>query len=631
LKSNRAEGDIRNRRFAIYILFTAVFILLLVWKFFDVMILNPVRTGPGTISPPLVERGPILDRNGKILAVQTRLHSVTAWMPHVYEPAQTASLLSDILGIDSTDTLERMVESRGFLYIKRKISPSESSAVQQLIDEGRLPGIGLDPEFGRNYPEKNLASHVIGFVGTDNIGLEGIELTYDNVLSPPPGPAAQTGESYGNQLFLTLDVNVQFFAEALAKKAWDEYRPDNVMIMVMDAQNGDFLAWTALPSYDPNNFSRASDLKKQNRPVTAAYEPGSVFKVFSIASFMELGGITPSSAFYCDGSYEKTFPLSGETIVISDLAAHGTVHAREILKYSCNSGAAYASETVSKEDFYKQLTSFGFGSPVHLPFPGESSGILRKPGTWSGRTKPTIAIGQEIAVSAVQIMAGATSFTNDGMVLEPHIVKKILTPEGRTLERFDRTPIRQVLQPEIAEAVLLMMESASESGGTGRRAAIEEMRMSIKTGTGEKIDPETGRYSLAAVTASALAIFPTNDPKFIIYIVIEHPRGEEYFGGRIAAPIVKELGEELIRYYGLPDPEDQVIQHDGTIRVGTLPEITLEERMPDLTGYPKRDLLPLLEDPRFSVQIDGSGWVSEQDPPPGSALKEGAAIRLFLE
>lgn len=631
MRSDSGKGDIRNRRFAIFILLTAVFILLLVWKFFDVMILNPVKTGPGTVSLPLVERGPILDRNGKILAVQTRLNSVTAWMPHVSEPGETASLLSEILGLDPAETIEKMAASRGFLYIKRKISPGESNAVRQLIDQGELPGIGLDPEFGRNYPENRLASHVIGFVGTDNIGLEGIELTYDTVLSPPPSPDQETAYTYGNQLFLTLDVNVQFFAESLARESWETYNPDYVMVMVMDAKNGDFLAWASLPDYDPNLFTQAKDIEKQNRPVVAAYEPGSVFKVFSIASFLELGGMTPSSAFYCDGSYEKTFPLSGEEIVINCLGVHGTVHAEEILKYSCNSGAAYASETVSKEDFFRKLTEFGFGSPIHLPFSGESSGILRKPDVWSGRTKPTIAIGQEISVSAVQVMAAATSFTNEGMVLEPHIVKKIVSPEGRTLERFDRTPLREVLDPSVAREILLMMESGSEAGGTGRRAAIDDTRISIKTGTGEKIDPKTGRYSPAAVIASALAIFPTEDPRFIIYVVIDHPRGSEYYGGRIAAPIIREMGQELIRYYGLPRQDDQLVRHDGTIRVSTLPEIVIGEVMPDLTGYAKRELLPLLNDPRFDVEIQGSGWITGQTPAPGEPLDEGDPILLILE
>lgn len=629
---NEQPTDIRNKRFALFILITAVFLLLLIWKFFDVMILNPRTGNPGAAPPPAVERGPILDRNGNILAVQTRLHAVTAWMPNVLDPPAEARLLGEALEIDPNRLLSRMEQGGRFLYIKRKASPSESDLVAALIDEGKLPGIGLEPEFGRNYPERKLASHVLGFVGTDNTGLDGIEYTYDSVLSPPPLEDDGAERRYGNQLFLSLDLNIQYFAEELGQEAYETYNPDGVMIMVMDARNGDFLAWSSHPNYDPNHFSRASKLEKQNRPLVTAYEPGSVFKVFSIASFIELGGITPASSFYCDGSYERTFP-NGEQIRINCLGNHGNVHAEEILKYSCNAGTGYASDTVTKSAFYRKLSEFGFGSATHLPLPGETNGILRKPEIWSGRTKPTIAIGQEISVSAVQVLTATTALCNDGYVLEPHIVKKIVSPEGKTLEYFSRRPVKQVLSKENAQAMLLMMESVSQRGGTGWRAAIDDTRVSIKTGTGEMIDPETGKYSKEAVLASALAIFPTEDPRFIVYIVIDHPRGPQYYGGRIAAPMVKEIGEELIRYYGIPRSRDRELVHDGTIRVQPLTpaRIPFGGPMPDLSGYSKRQLMPLLQDSEYPISIKGTGWVVRQSPAPGTHLSEGDAVILELE
>lgn len=628
---SESKPDLRNRRFAFFILATAVFILLLIWKFFDVMILNPSVRGPGPSAPPQVERGPILDRNGRILAVQTRLYAVTAWMPNVTNPEKTALLLSDLLGLDTEELLARMKARSGFLYVKRKVSVSEGEAVRALIVEGGLPGIGLEPEYGRNYPERSLASHVIGFVGTDNTGLDGIELTYDNVLSPPAEEPSSGGIRYGNQLILTLDVTVQYFAETIAQRAWEDYDPDSVTIMIMDARNGDFLAWVSRPTFDPNSFSTAGSGEKINRPVVAAYEPGSVFKAFSIASFMDLGGITPASSFYCDGSYEKVFPSSNEKIIINCLGTHGTVHAEEILKYSCNSGAAYASETVSRQEFYDKLLEFGFGSPTHLPFPGETAGILRKPDEWSGRTKPTIAIGQELSVSAVQIVTAATAFANDGMLLEPHIVKRIVSPEGRTMESFDRRPVRQAVSPETARAALLLLESVTETGGTGTRAAIDGTRVSIKTGTGEIYDPQTGSYSAGAVLASALALFPTDDPRFIVYVVIDHPRGDEYYGGRIAAPIIKQLGEELIRYYGLPTPGAVQIEHDGRILVKENRDAVIGSVMPDLTGYSKRQLMPLLGQEHLDVTIQGDGWVFRQTPPPGAPVDGNTAIILELK
>jgi cell division protein FtsI (penicillin-binding protein 3) len=627
---NNSSPDPGNRRFALFTLITSVFILMLIWNFFNVMILTPSGGGSGAVLLPTTERGPILDRNGNILAVQTRLHAVTAWMPHVSDPVKSAGILSEILDLDSEELLARMRARAGFLYIKRKASSREGEEIRTLITSGELPGISLEPEYGRTYPEGTLAGHVIGFVGTDNIGLDGIELTYDNVLSPPVASEEST-IVYGNQLFLTLDLNVQFFAETLAREAWEQHSPDSVMIMVMDAKNGDFLAWSSWPGFNPNNFAAAGASAKLNRPVVTAYEPGSVFKVFSIASFMDLGGITPASTFYCDGQYEMTFPGSGEKIIINCLGTHGAVRPQEILKFSCNSGTAYASETVSRQEFYDKLVEFGFGSATHLPFPGETAGILRRPNSWSGRTKPTIAIGQELSVSAVQVMAAATALANDGMVLEPHIVKKIAAPDGGTLEQFDRRPIRQALQPEVAEAVLLMMETATESGGTAWRAAVEGTRISIKTGTGEIYDPATRSYSPGMVLASALALFPTDDPRFIIYVVIDKPRGEDFYGGRIAAPMVKQMTEELNRYYGIPGPADRRVVHDGVIRVQRSNDAQLADVMPDLSGYSKRQLMPLLEQDTISVSISGNGWVVRQTPLPGTPLTVETKIILELE
>ena len=620
-----------NRRFATLMLFFSLFVLLVIAQYFKLMVLQDGPQESTQSRPVSVERGPILDRNGRILAVQTRLYSVTAWIPHIEDKDQTAERLAAVLNQSSRELRRKFDAYSGFLYVERKISPSASDKVQNMIDSGLLPGISLEPEYGRNYPEQDLAAHVLGYVGTDNIGLDGIELTYDGILSPNTDSEELVGSTrYGNQLFLTIDLNIQFMAESIAERALEEHDANAIMILVMDAKNGDILAMTSTPDFNPNTFQQASRRSRQNLPITYSYEPGSVFKIFSIASLMEMGAINAESEFFCDGHYERTFP-SNETVRINCLGRHGLVTPQQILQYSCNSGAAYASDLVDKEGFYRQIRDFGFGGKTNLPFPGETRGLLEEPENWSGRTKPTIAIGQEISVSAVQMAAAATAFSNQGIVLQPHIVKKVVAPNGQVLQESSREPLRRVIRPEVARAILLMMETVTGPGGTAQRAKINGVRVSAKTGTAQKFDPQTGTYSNDAFVASCMSLFPTEDPQLITYVVIDTPKGDEYYGGRIAAPLMAELGEQLVDYLGIPTSQDTVVQHPGIIKLKDLPPISIGEELPDLRGIAKRRLLPLLQQDNIEVHFRGEGWVSSQSPAPGTPVTDGMKLELEFE
>jgi cell division protein FtsI (penicillin-binding protein 3) len=614
-------------RFAVFSIVTSIFVLLIIWKYVDIMLISPTPASRVSGPAQIIERGPILDRNGRILAIQTQMDSVTAWMPNVIDPENTAQLLSNALDMEINIVQNKFASYTGFLYIKRKISPTETKRINELITEGKLEGISLEPEYGRNYPEQNLTSHLSGFTGIDNTGLDGIELTYNDVLAPKPDSNEEI--IYGNQLFLTIDLNIQYFSRKLAEKAYNEYKADSVMILVMDAKNGDILSWVSMPDFNPNTFGIASISDKNNLPVTYAYEPGSVFKVFSLASLLEIGGITANTHFYCEGHYENQFP--DELVTINDLGVHGDVSVADIIKYSCNSGAAYASDTVSRENYYNKINSFGFNSRTGLPFPGETTGILNKPENWSGRSKPTIAIGQEISVSAVQMITAATVLTNQGTLLEPHIIDKIVSPEGKLLKDFKREPVRHVIKPEIAKALLLMMETSTESGGTARRAAIDGLRISAKTGTAQKFDPKSGKYSPSSFVASTLAIFPTENPQIIMYMVMDTPRGDEYYGGRIVTPMIKELTEELVRYLDIPIGTENIIEHSGIMKLKSSDALIPGETIPNLIGLSKREILPLITLPDLIVKISGEGWVIKQTPAPGTEIKKGMTIILELE
>ncbi len=608
-------------RFIIFVIFATIAVMLILWRYTVIMV-SPSDAESRMVAAGAVERGPILDRNGRVLAIQTQLDTVTAWMPSIDDPAGTFNSLISVLDVDHNELKSKFDTKKGFFYVKRKISRTESRAMQSLLEKEGLPGISLIPEYGRAYPEKELASHLIGYAGTDNVGLLGIEYSYDDILYPEPGAG---GIRYGNQLFLTIDINLQYILESLARKSFEENLPESITLIAAEAKTGDILAYVSVPDFDPNNFTESTSVERFNVPVAAAYEPGSVFKIFSIASFLELGGITPESTFYCDGSYDVLDPP------INCLGVHGFEYTADIIKNSCNVGAATASETVNSADFYSMITAFGFGAKTGAPFPGETYGILRSPDNWTERTKPTIAMGQEISVSAIQVIGAATAFANGGTVLKPQLVRKIVSPEGKTIQEFSRTPVRQVLSPQVARQVLLMMETATEPTGTAHRAAVEGLRMSAKTGTAQISDPATGGYSEDDYVASCIALFPTPEPEIIVYAVIHKPQGPEHFGGRIAAPLVKEATEEIVRQMGISLEGDKVVSHPGQVTISTPSPLKVDSTIPNLIGRSKRDLMVLYQIPDAEVEIHGEGWVTAQDPPAGTPVTPGMHIRVDLE
>ena len=364
--------------------------------------------------------------------------------------------------------------------------------------------------------------------------------------------------------------------------------------------------------------------------MTLTYEPGSVMKIFSMASFMELGGVTPRDSFDTRNSYNPEIFKKYNIPPITDLGNYGVLDPTGILVHSSNVGTAMASDTVSATDHYNMLKNFGFGNTTGMPLPGESNGILNAPQKWSVRSKPTIAIGQEIGVSALQMISAATVFTNSGELLKPQIIQKVVSPEGEVIKEYGREVVREVVSPEVAETILLMMEQVvSSPQGTVRRARVPGLRISGKSGTAQRIDPETGTYSDEDFMASVLAVFPTEDPELIVYVLIEYPRGQSYYGGRIASPIVKELAETLSPYYGIEIAGNKVIEHSGSVKIPSRKKVNIKTVLPDFTGMSKRDVMYALENSGIPVSLKGEGWVVFQFPPAGEEINEETTV--FLE
>lgn len=629
--TDRQEKTRSSRRLFIFAGILGLAAALILVQLVRLTVLVPAREGADTLVMPQVERGAILDRKGKILAVTIRQLRVSAWLPSVTNAQESASLLAGILDMDQAGIVSSWSRHDGYDVVKRKITPEEGQQIAALRAQGKLAGIHVEDDFGRFYPQGKLASHVVGYVGADNVPWDGIEYTFNDDLAPQP-VGTDSDTVFGSQVFLTIDADIEYQVEKIARTAFEDNKPDSLTILVMDARSGEILAYSSLPDFDPNEFQKDSPRVDRNslidRPIAVSYEPGSTFKVFSLSSMLELGSITTQSHFFTPGFYERRLP-NGDVIHIGDVGKNGNLTPREIIEYSSNSGAAYASDQTDNESLYRMLTRFGFGRPTGLPLLGETPGLLRKPSLWSARSKATVTIGQEISVSALQVLQAATAIANGGVLLKPLIVKKIVSPEGKVVREYSRDPLWEVVSPQVAGEMLDFMEAATSPAGTARRAAVPGIRISAKTGTAQVAT--TGGYSDSDFIASLLGIFPTDDPRLIVYVMMQNPKGQSYYGSTIAAPIFRDVAVALVDMMGIPREGTRTVNGPSEVAV-TLPrQVEIFSVMPDLLGTPKRLLLPLLLRKDISVSIRGSGFVVKQDPQPGVPVRSGMTITLELK
>lgn len=586
------------------------------------IMLFPVRQAPVEQGPS--DRGSIYDRDGRLLAVTSRLETATLWKPQATDLPALSQTLSPVLGEDAAALLQRMTSGPDFQYLKRKLSAKESAALHDLKAQGRLAGVHLEPEAGRSYPETDLAAALVGYVGVDNVGLSGIEYSFDETLAP--AGADRTGAS----VWLTIDSVLQHEVQDIAETARTQNQASRVNILVEEAQTGDLLAWVSSPGFDPNRFSAYPDEVRGNPILTRAYEPGSVFKVFSLSTLLDAGVLKTTDTFNANGAYEHTVASTGEVIRIKDLAVYGRIDVAGILEHSSNAGTGYASDLMQPAPFEEGLRRYGFGTATGMPLAGETPGLLRPSTTWSARSKPTIAMGQEIGVSALQVVQAATVLANGGVMLKPQVVKQVVSAAGDVVARGARTEVRRVIRPETAQTMLGMLQTTVELG-TGHRARVEGYDLAGKTGTAQIRDPKTGRYSEQFFLASILLYLPAEKPQYIVYLTIENPLGASYLGGQIAAPVGRTVVEKIIQLRGLPRQGEDVLSHPGSATVTPSAPLVVGDTLPDLHGLSKRALLPLLAKPGLTVELKGEGWVVRQTPAPGTPLTEGTVVTVELQ
>ncbi|MDR1858384.1 MAG: transpeptidase family protein [Treponema sp.] len=620
------------------------------WRFFVVMCILAAATTsvviryglyiredgterPGS-SRTINERGQIVDRNGRILATQVRRYDIHVRPPrdNVTRPRKIAKLAAELapfLDMSVEEIAARIGNSTREFVIKRQVPMETWDRIrnEQDIKEDRLTGVAARAVPFRVYPEKNLASQVIGFMGDYYRPLEGVEAAMNRELS-----GTENG-GRGSTVVLTIDANVQHILENVAASTLRETQAETVMFLAMDPRSGEILGSAVLPNFDPNDFLASSRETYLNLTALEHYEPGSVFKVFSISSLLDAGVISEQTQFVCNGAYERTFP-SGQTVRIlcADGRAHGRVRPREIIVHSCNVGAAQAADRMNNQSFYQALLNYGFSARTGAWVSAETAGLLRAPDLWSGRTRQSIAFGQEIAVSALQIMQAASVIANGGVLVPPKIISRIVSADGKTItERANPVNAsRRVIRQDTAQKMLSYMTAATTEIGTGWRASVEDLNLAVKTGTSQYRNPLAPGYSQTDFIASCLALLPAEAPSLALYVVIIKPRGETY-GGRIAAPAIRQAAELLIDYLGIPRGRNPIVEHSGSI---AFPEERLpafSTHVPNFYGLSKKTLLPLLLRGDIRVEISGEGWVRRQFPPPGTPITANTVLELELE
>lgn len=577
------------------------------------------------------ERGAILDRNGKILAAATTLYNLSANKTLIGDINRLVNILSPILEISESELLDKIQDSKSnFLYLKKKLSENEKDILKDAIQEYELKGLRLEAIANRIYPENALASTLIGYLGDDGKGLAGIEYSMQNILSPPEGTAGADGNGY--TVALTIDASIQYMLQQIAERTMKSAKAEAVIFLAADAKTGEILAYISEPSVDLARFSSSTQEERFDRPAYFIYEPGSVFKIFSMASFLELGTTKDTDIYTCDAQFAFKPRQSNDKKdqnVIRCLRVHGQVTPRDIIRFSCNDGMAQIADKTDIAAFAEKLHAFGFGKKTGLELPGEAAGIFAPVSSWSTRTKHTIAFGQEIGVTSLQIVQAATAFTNKGKTLKLSLLSEILDSTGKPVYRHKPKPLEQVVSAKTAKTVLGYMQTAADDG-TGSRASIKGVPIAVKTGTAQMAQADGRGYSPTDYLISCIGIFPVDDPQIILYMAVIRPVGETY-GSLVAAPAISEAANAIIDFRGMGRTNAPNVTHTGIIQSHRQTPVTVGDTMPDLRGTPKRLLLDLLSRTDITVKLTGDGYVTTQSPAAGTPVVKGMIIELTLE
>ena len=624
-------------------LMIALFVGILIFLIIDVrlgyvqFVLGDMLTGQAKGSwsrniPFEPERGEIIDRNGVPLATNVSAPTVYVVPRQVKDPAATSEKLGAVLNIPKENAYRQITQGESIVRIKegRKISHEKAKEIRAL----GLEGVYIGEDSKRHYPFGSYLSHVLGFAGVDNQGLMGLELYYDKELSGEKGSvkfyANAKGERMndmaddyehpvdGLDLKLTIDTKIQTIIERELDIAEATYNPDGIIAIAMNPNNGKILGMSSRPTFDPANFRNVpQEVYNRNLPVWSSYEPGSTFKIITLAAALEEGKVDLEKEHFHDpGSVE----VAGARLKCWKRGGHGSQTFLEVVQNSCNPGFVELGQRLGKDTLFKYIKDFGFGQKTGIDLAGEGSGILFNLERVGPVELATTAFGQGVSVTPIQQVAAVAAAVNGGILYKPYIAEELIDPVTKEVV-MRNTPVekRRVISEATSKEIRHALESVVAQG-TGFRAFVDSYRIGGKTGTAQKA--QNGRYLENNFIVSFMGFAPADDPEIVVYVAVDNPKGGLIFGGTISAPIVGNIMKDGLMAIGVKPRKDQI---EKELRWPDTAPITL----PDLTGLTKLEITEQL----LNLKIDASGEgdiVVRQSPEAGTKVKEGSTIRLYF-
>jgi len=619
------------------------------------------------------KRGTIFDRHGAELAVSVEVDSVWANPRELraegIDPASAAARLATVLPIDQERITTRLSSDRYFVWIERRVTPQQAEAVRSL----EVPGVHMDQEARRYYPNRELASHILGFANIDGEGIEGLELSYEERLrgSVRAVPAIRDRRgrvvfseqllddrgTQGDDVYLTIDKTIQHLAERELELAVRTYEARAGSVVVMDPHTGELLAIANYPTFNPNQPGRSSAARRRNRAVTDRFEPGSTVKPFTVAGALAAGTVRSDQLIDCEGGAMQVAEYT-----IHDSHPMGELTPAQILAYSSNIGTAKIGASMGRRGLFRTFRRFGFGEQTGLPLPGETGGILRHYRRWYEMDAATIAFGQGVSVTNVQMASAMSVIANGGTLMQPVLVRRVADGRGEVLEETLPSTRRRVVPRDTARLVGDMLTAVTGPNGTGVEAAIDGYLVAGKTGTAQKADYVAGGYADDRWIASFVGFVPAEDPRLVISVVIDEPVIVHY-GGQVAGPVFRRVGEAALRHLGVPaatggealrahaverrrrerESERAAVEarRSGEAVAEAQPEEPIpaitermptegETRVPEVVGRTARTALVELHGAGLRVELRGTGVVARQVPDAGDVVRRGTEVRIEL-
>ena len=586
-------------------------------------------------------RGTIYDRNGRPLAMSVVTKSLYADPKMIKQsPSEVAELIAPYVTMSKENIVKALQEDTAFVWLNRMMDADKSKAVQQVIKDNNIAGLNFVEESKRYYPNGVLAAQVLGFVGTDDKGLDGLEMVLDDELKGGVQQEIVATDNKGNAIFgsvlskflpdkgksvtLTIDATIQFIAERALDKAMVDTGAKHASVIVMDPKTGEILAMANRPSYDPNNYNQSGEEAFKNIAVTNLYEPGSTFKPI-IASAALAAGKWKLDTVYND---KGAFAANGHIIRNWNGEGYGPVRLLDILKYSLNTGMAEIGTLTGADILSKYVRDYGFGSETGIELPGEGAGILYNPEDMSKLDVATMSIGQGIAVTPLQMVRAFGALANGGAMMKPHIIKSYSNSQGDVTSTTETSVVGQPVPAETVKTIVDILEKEVSEGG-GTKAMVEGYHFAGKTGTAQKLDTKHGGYLDGQYIASFIGFGPVEDPKFVVLVVIDDPQKGSYYGSQIVAPVFKDIVSQLVRYYQMsPSVKDGATV--AAVPAAKLPAVKPNGDgsvvLPDFRGYTFGEVRDWLHTAGLYFKPDGTGKAISQEQLPGTVVSPGTPI-----